>query len=318
MTTSMTQGAHLTRRRVLQGASALGLAGLAGPSLAKAPALGLSFVALGDWGRDGQFDQKPVADQMGVAAEQVKARFVLTVGDNFYPDGTGTITDAHWKASFEDVYTHPALQVPWRPTLGNHDYHVDPAAQIDYSARSPRWRMPARHYVVSETGPDGATLDIFILDTTPMLVDDEDGGKATTAASREAAASDQLAWLQKSLAASKAQWKVVVGHHPIYSGGKHGDTPVLKERILPVLRDGKVPLYINGHDHDHQHIVRDGMTFICTGASSKTRPAAATEGSVFFSDHAGFTSYRVTRSALEFSFIDSAGATLHAASIASA
>ena len=38
-----------------------------------------------------------------------------------------------------------------------------------------------------------------------------------------------LVELETELAASKASWKVVVGHHPVRSnGGEHGDTPELR------------------------------------------------------------------------------------------
>ncbi len=38
-----------------------------------------------------------------------------------------------------------------------------------------------------------------------------------------------LAELEADLAASRAGWKVVVGHHPVRSNGEeHGDTPELR------------------------------------------------------------------------------------------
>lgn len=41
---------------------------------------------MGDFGRYGQFYQKEVASQMGTAAT-LDSKFVITVGDNFYPNG---------------------------------------------------------------------------------------------------------------------------------------------------------------------------------------------------------------------------------------
>ena len=53
-----------------------------------------------------------------------------------------------------------------------------------------------------------------------------------------------------ALAASQARWKIVIGHHPIYSGGEHGDTAELIENILPLLHEHKVQAWFNGHDQD--------------------------------------------------------------------
>src|SRR5580700_8912217 len=81
-----------------------------------------SFLIFGDWGRGGEFHQRDVAIQMGVAAAARHCRFIVSVGDNFYEKGVQTATDPQWKSSFEAVYTAPSLGVPWYVILGNHDY----------------------------------------------------------------------------------------------------------------------------------------------------------------------------------------------------
>src|ERR1700761_7560056 len=128
----------------------------------------LTFLAVGDWGRDGAFHQQDVADRMGETASQIGARFVISVGDNFYEDGVRGVDDPIWKTSFEDVYRAPSLQVPWYVALGNHDYHGNSQAQLDYSAKSRRWRLPARWHAFEQTAPDGATIAFFALDTSPF------------------------------------------------------------------------------------------------------------------------------------------------------
>jgi acid phosphatase len=145
----------ITRRRALQG---LGLAAAA--PFAPAWAAGtdpdplVSFLAVGDWGRDGEFLQVEVAKRMGQAAQALEAAFVISVGDNFYEDGVASVDDPKWKTSFEDVYTAPSLQVPWYVALGNHDYRGEAQAQLDYARTrpagrwgsgrppSPSWRRP--------------------------------------------------------------------------------------------------------------------------------------------------------------------------------
>src|SRR6266705_140231 len=44
----------------------------------------------------------------------------------------------------------------------------------------------------------------------------------------------QLLWLDAELKKSSAKWKLVYGHHPIYSDGRHGDSQVLIEKLLPL------------------------------------------------------------------------------------
>src|SRR5580698_6009459 len=65
----------------------------------------LNFLVFGDWGRKGELDQREVAEQMGLAAKTVDARFVISVGDNFYENGVASLTDEHWQKSFENIYT---------------------------------------------------------------------------------------------------------------------------------------------------------------------------------------------------------------------
>ena len=106
---------------------------------------------------------------MGETAARIGARFVISAGDNFYEDGVAGVGDPKWRTSFEEVYVHRALQVPWHVALGNHDYHGDTDAQIAYSKVSPRWRLPARWHVRRELAPDGTSLDLFFLDTSPFI-----------------------------------------------------------------------------------------------------------------------------------------------------
>ena len=112
---------------------------------AETHAVSLNFLVFGDWGRHGEKDQVDVATQMGIAAKNIDAKFIVAVGDNFYEHGVASVDDPQWQTSFENVYTAPSLHVPWRVILGNHDYHGNCDAQMAYSNISPRWTMPARY-----------------------------------------------------------------------------------------------------------------------------------------------------------------------------
>src|SRR5688572_27524140 len=65
----------------------------------------LNFILMGDWGRNGDDHQKHVADQMGKVAAQASVDFIISAGDNFYPEGVASEFDPLWKYSFEDIYT---------------------------------------------------------------------------------------------------------------------------------------------------------------------------------------------------------------------
>ena len=285
----------ITRRRALQG---LGLAAIApfAPAWAAEPDPDplVSFLAVGDWGRDGAFHQAEVAARMGETARSVNAAFVISVGDNFYEDGVASVDDPKWRTSFEDVYTAPSLQVPWYVALGNHDYHGDTQAQLDYAKTSRRWGMPGRWYGVSQaavTDKARVGVDLFVLDTSPFIAAyHADGAKKVKVAGQRTG--PQLKWLDAALAKSTAEWKVVVGHHPIYSGGQYGQpggSPELVSRIDPILQRHRVPLYLCGHDHDLQHIARGATHYVCTGAGSRTREHCHEEGGDFCSVQSGFT-----------------------------
>ena len=300
-----------SRREILKTGAALALPFLAGRAFADGGEL--PFVAVGDWGRDGASNQREVAEQMGKAAAADGSRFVISVGDNFYEDGVQSVDDAHFRTSFEEIYTAPALQTPWYAILGNHDYHGNVEAQIGYSAKDARWHMPARYYTRSETLPGGGTADFFFLDTSPFVT--HYLGSKTKIDGQDPKA--QLAWFEAALKASTARWKLVAGHHPVFSGGSdHGNTAELIRDVKPLLDRYGVTAYFFGHDHDLQHIAIDGVNYFGCGAGSETRPTSMIAGSRFASDRSGFFSGRIAGDTLRVAFIDYTGATLYQADVA--
>lgn len=297
------------RRLVLQG-----LAAVATAASTRASASGLppAFVALGDWGREGQLHQRDVADAMARAAGQAASRLVISAGDNFYPAGVSSADDPQWKASFEDVYDAASLQIPWYAALGNHDYRGHPGAQVAYSRGHSRWRMPDRHYVVTGAEMGIPDLDLFVLDTTP-LVGDYDEALARLLRGRVSvpAPDPQLAWLKGALQASRADWKVVVGHHPIRSGGHHGSSPALTADLEPLLAAHGVQAYICGHDHVLQHIHGGGLDHVCTGAGATAGHVADVDGTLFRRGTPGFALFTLEPGVLRLAFRDAGGRTLY-------
>jgi len=276
---------------------------------------GLNFAIIGDWGRRGRPDQVEVAQQMALACKSAAAKFVISVGDNFYEDGVASIDDPHWQQSFENVYADPALQVPWYVILGNHDYHVDPTPQLEYGKTHPRWIMPARYYAQWHAVDDATKADFFYIDTSPMI--DEyrrDAKMAPQVATQNVTA--QLKWLDASLGASTAPWKIVVGHHPIYSAGwGHGDQEEMIQTILPILQKHKVQAYFAGHDHDLQHLKGGDVQLFISGGGSEHRPVSTSDESQFGAGISGFAMASLRADVLQVRFIDNKGNVLHTANV---
>jgi tartrate-resistant acid phosphatase type 5 len=323
---------HVSRRGAIQFFGAAGIAALMPGQglLARGATDGaLTFLGVGDWGREGRNRQAEVAAQMGRTADRLAARFVISVGDNFYENGVTGIDDPAWQASYERVYAAPSLQVPWQVALGNHDYIGNVQAQIDYSARSARWRLPSRWYDFARTAPDGATAHFFVIDTSPMLDKYyEDGARKVKVADQRANVPAQVAWLDNALARSTADWKIVIGHHPVYTGKAteaqaavanpehlYGGNPELIAAIDPLLQRHGVALYLNGHDHDLQHVVHGDTHYVCTGAGSLTEDRCYAGEGDFCSLESGFVACRLDRAALRISYIDYRGRTLDVVAI---
>jgi acid phosphatase len=300
----------LSRRSLLLGAApAIGLVTL--PAQARPPAL--DFVVIGDWGRGGRSRQREVARQMGRSAATIGSRFVISVGDNFYEDGVSSVADPQWQSSFERIYTDPALLTKWHVILGNHDYQGDVDAQLAYATTSSRWSLPARYYTRTETLADGTTVEFFHLDTSRYILEYLRRPKVRVQGQDKQA---QLDWLERALARSKAAWKIVVGHHQLYTvTGQQHDFPEMIGPFKPLLDRYGVRAYINGHEHNLEHIVVDGVHYITCGAGSATSPVVTPPQGQFASDHHGFMTMRLEAEGLGFSFIDDVGATLYRTNI---
>ncbi len=307
----------LNRREIIASLAAATTAAALPRLVAAAPAAPLDFLVVGDWGRNGTNHQREVAVQMGRTAAVTGGRCVVSVGDNFYQNGVQSASDPQWRSSYEDIYSARSLQVPWYVALGNHDYRGVPQAQIDYAKTSPRWRMPSRYYKVPGSDMGAPHLDLFVIDTSPMVHqyrDNVHSAIAENVANQDVGA--QLRWLDEQLGQSTAAWKLVIGHHTIYSGGSgHGDTPETRDLVEPLLRIHRVQAYINGHDHDLQHIRRGGVDYICCGAGSEVRPVQPVEGTRFCRAQSGFAAMRSEAQQLSVEFRDFTGASLYRSSI---
>lgn len=306
----------LLKRRAFIASTATMAAAATAP--AQAEGKSLNFVLVGDWGRNGHDEQAAVAAQMGKSAAAIGSAFTISVGDNFYENGVTGVDDPQWQTSFEQIYTAPSLQSPWKIILGNHDYRGNVQAQLDYGKTSKRWSLPARYYTETLTLPDGATAAFYYLDTSPFVKKYHAATSRVNVKGQDAEA--QLAWLDAQLAASKADWKIVIGHHPIYTAqadndGYQHDQPELVAQLNPVLQKHNVPVYICGHDHLLQSVQMDGITYIVTGAGSQTyKPGPAIRGGFASGSH-GFMTASLSGHSLDYALVDMHGTALFSQSI---
>jgi acid phosphatase len=275
----------------------------------------LSFIAMGDWGRQGEYHQRDVAVQMGVVAKQLDIDFVLALGDNFYPNGVQSVADPQWRSSFEDIYTAHSLNVDWYVVLGNHDYRGNPEAQLQYSAISRRWRLPARYYSFTRTVTEGVTAEFFVIDTSPFIKDYRLEPDRYAVAGIDTVAQRQ--WLDSTLAASTAQWKFIVGHHNIYSGGKRPVLEDMAEFVNPRLAAYGVTAYLSGHEHQLEDIVPAGSSthYLISGAGSETRPTTGIAGTRFVASRSGFMALSIGAETVTVQAIDYTGKLLYRTAI---
>jgi tartrate-resistant acid phosphatase type 5 len=245
----------------------------------KGPGQPIRVLAFGDFG-DGSRKQRSVAAAMLQYHQQRPFDFGITLGDNFYNKGMRGIDDPRWKTLWDDLYD--PLGIQFYATLGNHDYgfRQSPEAEILYSAKSPSWRMPAAQYTFT-----AGWVQFFAIDSQVVTP-------------------DQLEWLQKGLDSSTLRWKVVYGHHPIYSHGYHGDNRTLIRELLPVLK-GRANVYLTGHDHDMQHLRPEGnLHFFVAGCGGKQRRIRPGPRSLFAKSALGFSVMEADGSSLKMTFVD--------------
>lgn len=272
----------------------------------------LNFLVLGDWGRNGHYFQRQVAQVMDVAMAQLDGEFVTTTGDNFYSNGIASVNDPYWRTSFEDIYSGPHLFENWYPTLGNHDYRGNWQAQIDYSNVSRRWVMPSQYYAKTFTLDGGQQLLLLFIDTSPLNPEYKD--EAQYAVTQQQDGEAQLQWLKNQLTTSNAGWKIVIGHHPLYSSGKrYGKTDGIRRVLEPLFEQFNVAAYFAGHEHDLQHNKPEGTTVahFVSGAGSEIRPTASREFTKFASSTAGFAAVSVNQNSMLVQMISAEGKLLY-------
>ncbi len=262
------------------------------------------------------------AQAVGLAMAQLcktkACQFAIQLGDNVYPDGA----DAD-DGKDDQKRLHDLVYAPLKPlfnvdpnlvvysALGNHDWKSSRkgvALQTQWMAKQANFYMEEQGYYSYKKGVPGNDVEFFVLDTNMLLAgqtfyevplnsdgSEGDEGQAIANGTAELEVHEQhegpkngedlkqLAWLKQGIANSTAKWKLVYGHHILWSigGTKYSEGHVLRRLLMPTLckyADG----YIAGHEHDLELLTDDctqydsgnsqgKLPLIISGAASKMR-----------------------------------------------
>jgi len=160
------------------------------------PEAPIHFAVIGDYGQAG-IGEKEVSDLV----HSWNPDFIITVGDNNYPDGVAATIDQNIGQYYHDFIFHytgeygPGSKINrFFPSLGN----------ADWTATTPNltWITLSYLEMSASTISLGAPVEFFAIDSD---YHDPSGIDAT---------SPQATWLKGALAASPAPWKIVYFHLP--------------------------------------------------------------------------------------------------------
>jgi tartrate-resistant acid phosphatase type 5 len=229
----------------------------------------------------GSTAQYTVAQAVGTWCSMHDCDFMVGLGDNVYPSGVSTVDDPKFQTAFEEPYAD--LDFPFYLTLGNHDYVLDPDAQVAYTAHSEKWKMPARSYTFTKGEVFFAALDT------------------------QGRGEEQRLSMIRAIESSDARWKIAYGHHPLLTNGGHGNASGTRKDWLKSILCNRVDFFLAGHDHNLQHISDVcGVALVVAGAGGAwTYGLNSAENSVFAEETRGFSAFHFAGDHMTMRFVDS-------------
>ena len=215
--------------------------------------------------------------------DRLPYELVLMLGDNIYGGlfGAGGGDKKDFEKKFDRPYADlRARGVVFRAALGNHDVkHREGRDEIEAYDRfhigGPQgyYSFTAGEWLPPEGKEPAPLVEFFVINTTRLEKDKRDP--------------EQLVWLEQALAASRARWRVVYGHHPPYSTGRrHASDFGLRRKLEPLLQGDassapRVQVVLAGHDHFYQRFhPQQGIAYFVCGSSGKLRRGNARPSSL--------------------------------------
>jgi predicted phosphodiesterase len=208
----------------------------------------IKFAVIGDSGRGWQ-PQHDVAAQMVAFRERFDFEFVLMAGDNIYE---GPATPEDYRVKFADPYKALLADgVKFYAVLGNHD---DPK-QIHYEP----FNMKGNRYYTFTPPVDPITrwdtrVRFFALDSTNL-----DG--------------EQMKWFEHETAQSRADWKIALMHHPLYTSGRYTlAARALRFSVESSFVNGGIDVVFSGHEHIYNRSEpQQGVLYFVSGGAGSLR-----------------------------------------------
>ena len=212
----------------------------------------IKFAIIGDSGR-GDKPQHEVAAQMAAYRQRFDYEFVLMAGDNIYE---GPASEEDYRLKFEEPYK--ALLdagVKFYAALGNHD----DTNEIFYKP----FNMGGDRFYTFVPPVDPITrwdtrVRFFALDSTYLSL-------------------EQLRWFEKEVTESRADWKIVFMHHPVYTSGRYGlAARGIRLALESAFVNGGVDVVFSGHEHIYARSeLQRGILYFVTGGAGSLRAGDA-------------------------------------------
>jgi hypothetical protein len=162
-------------------------------------------------------------------AQSLDPDVILIPGDIQYDDGTLS----EFRRSFDLSWGQ--LEIPLRPTPGNHEYRTAGAAgYYDYFEMQSGWRPPPWY--------------AFTLGDWRFISLNSNCDQGRIDCGPE---SEQEQWLRANLEAEPHRCTLAYWHHPRYSSGFHGSDPRTAS-IWRTLDQAGAELVLTGHDHHYE------------------------------------------------------------------
>ena len=203
-----------------------------------------------------------------VARHEKNARFCVFPGD-FVDTGTENNSEWEWERWFEEAMKPVLMQMPLVPTDGNHD----DSPLLNYS-----YHFNTDTTFNQETGirPQFAGINYSFAYGDMLLIafsmqDFWRGEYDYKAGTSEYLERDLGGWFKRQIAAHpEAKWHVGLVHKNLFSGSDHQrdkETPLLRKTMLPVMKECKMNLVLQGHDHCYEIIGPVDSTLYFIGAT---------------------------------------------------